>query len=166
MKRIAVYAGTFRPFHNGHLGVIENAAKLFDEVIVGIGVNPEKELSDVDWRVPIERVLDKERLNSTVHVLKYHGLTVNFAEKKNAKFLVRAMRAVSDFDYEIQTALMNRKLNKNIMTVFVPAPLRYLYLSSTVIRGVFKSGKPDDIRGLVPDPVFDFIMNECGGIIP
>lgn len=102
--RIAIYAGTFRPFHNGHLGVIKRASRLFDKVIVGIGVNPEKDDSVNKMLGPTFKSVQDLR---NVDVKRFSNLTVEFAREMGAQFLVRGLRAVSDFDYEFQMSIVN-----------------------------------------------------------
>jgi pantetheine-phosphate adenylyltransferase len=157
--KIAVYAGTFRPFHNGHLGVINRASRLFDEVIIGVGINPEKKDTGIDSTLPI---FDSVADLGNVRVKRFSNLAVEFARENEAQFLIRGMRAVSDFDYEFQMSIMNKKLAPEIDTVFILAPLSYMWLSSTIVRGVLQAG--GDIKDLVPPPVYDYLMNDLKGI--
>jgi pantetheine-phosphate adenylyltransferase len=159
MKRIAVYAGTFRPFHNGHLGVINRASRMFDELIIGVGINTEKYDPAIESILPIFASV-KELGNVTVK--RFSNLAVQFAKENGAQFLVRGLRAISDFDYEFQMSIMNKKLDPDIDTVFVMAPLSWMWLSSTIVRGVMKAG--GDIKDLVPPPVYSYLMGDLGGV--
>ena len=155
MKRTAIYAGTFNPFHNGHLAVVARASQLFDELIIGVGQNPEKEnLSDtLHWDI-----LQATKYLKTVSVSPFTGLLVDFAKQCKAQYLVRGLRAVSDFEYEFQMSIMNKKLAPDINTIFIMAPLSYMWLSSSIIRGVLQAG--GDIKDLVPEPIFESLMEK------
>ncbi len=149
-EKVAVYPGTFDPIHNGHIEIIRRALGTFDRIIVALGVNPEKEVL-----FSLEERLDMIR-HSTAHLKKvdcetFAGLLVRYVEKKKAHAIIRGLRAVSDFEYEFQLALMNRKLSRNIETFFLMTAHRYLYVSSRIIKAtVFADGSPED---LVPDYV-------------
>ena len=133
MEKIAVYAGTFDPITNGHVDVIERAAQLFDKVIVVIAVNSKKVcLFDLDER----KDMAEESLNhlDNVEIDIHQGLIVDFAAEKKATALIRGIRAVSDFDYEFQISLMNRKLQPSITTLFLTPHENYTYLNSSIIR--------------------------------
>ncbi len=132
-KRTAIYAGTFDPITNGHLDVIERAAVLFDKIIVLIAVNAKKQsLFTVEERAEMARNTVKHIDNVEVDVHK--GLIVEYAQKAGAIALIRGVRAISDFEYEFQIALMNRKLDENITTVFLMPHEKYTYLNSSIIR--------------------------------
>lgn len=153
--RRAVYAGTFNPITNGHLDVIHQAAKVFDEVIIGVADYTGKEtLLDLEtrYRLCIESVADMKN----VRVEKFHGLTVEYAQKVEAQVMIRGLRAVSDFEYELSLAMMNRKLNGNLDTVFFLPAQKYLYLSSTMIRQIAELG--GCIKDLVPECVADYLQ--------
>ncbi|MGC8658462.1 MAG: pantetheine-phosphate adenylyltransferase [Desulfomonilaceae bacterium] len=149
-KRIAIYPGTFDPFHNGHLEIIHRALGAFDQVIVALGLNPEKAtLFSLEERLDMIRnsVNGDPRIQSD----SFDGLLVRYAEKKKASAIIRGLRAVSDFEYEFQLALMNRKLSRKIETYFLMTAHRYLYVSSRIIKAtVYAGGSPE---GLVPDYV-------------
>lgn len=152
MKK-AVYAGTFRPFHNGHLAIIKRAARTFDKLIIGVGTNPDKPEVVCRSLRPIEESVKSLK---NVEVKDFNSLLVDFAHDNGANFLIRGLRAVSDFDYEFQMSIMNKKLDRRIDTVFFMAPLKYMFLSSTIIRGVLKSG--GDVKDLVPEPIYNYLL--------
>jgi pantetheine-phosphate adenylyltransferase len=147
MERIAVYPGTFDPITNGHVDVIERASQLFDKVIVVVSVNSKKETLFTD----AERLdMAKESLKqlSNVEVETHRGLTVDFARSKGAVALIRGIRAISDFEYEFQIALMNRKLVPEVTTIFLMPHERYTYLNSSIIRELSKYKQ--DVSEFVP----------------
>ncbi|MFN8007652.1 MAG: pantetheine-phosphate adenylyltransferase [Terriglobia bacterium] len=147
-KTIAIYPGTFDPLTNGHLDIIERSVKLFDELVVAILVNLEKEpLFSTEERVSMTRaILDHRFPNVRVDI--FDGLLVEYAMKQRAQVIVRGIRAVSDYEYELQMALMNRRLEPRLETVFMMAADAYSYLSSRLVREVFKLG--GSVDGLVP----------------
>ena len=148
--KIAVYPGSFDPITNGHLDVIERAAKLFDKVIVAVIRNPEKtpSFSLEDRLQMLKRSIDRFH---NVSVDSFDGLLVEYARRKKARAIVRGLRAVSDFDYEFQMALTNRRMAPEIETIFLMTDYRYSYLSSSFVRQIVALG--GDISGLVPTPV-------------
>lgn len=149
MPRRAIYPGTFDPITNGHLDIIERSAKLFDEVIVAVLVNLDKNpLFSTEERVDMIRAVVPW---PNVKVGTFEGLLVHYAVDQGAQAIVRGIRAVSDYEYELQMALMNRRLEPSVETVFLMAGEAYSYLSSRLIKEVFKLGGP--ITGLVPDLV-------------
>jgi pantetheine-phosphate adenylyltransferase len=143
----AVYPGSFDPITNGHLDIIERGLKVFDEVIIAILHNPEKRgLFTVEERAAIIR--EAYRGHARVKVDTFSGLLVDYAVKVKATVIVRGLRAISDFEFEMQMALMNRRLNPRIETVFMMPAERYSYLSSRLVKEVFELGAPVD--DLVP----------------
>ena len=150
MSTLAVYPGSFDPLTNGHVDIIERGARLFDRIIVAILVNAEKSpLFTTAERVDIARKVFKDRAN--VEVDTFDGLLVDYVAKRKANVLVRGLRAVSDFEYEFQMALMNRHLNPMIETVFMMPAEKYSYISSRLIKEVFALG--GQVHGLVPELV-------------
>ena len=147
MKKTAIYPGSFDPPTNGHIDIIERGLKLFDTIIVAILINPaKKSLFTVEERIE----LLKKSLNdqSNIEVDAYSGLLVDYAAQRNAQALLRGMRAVSDFEYEFQLALMNRSLNREIQTVFLMTGLRWIYISSSIVKEAALFG--GDVESMVP----------------
>ena len=150
MSTLAVYPGSFDPLTNGHVDIIMRGARLFDRIIVAILVNAEKApLFSMDERVEIAREVFKDQ--SKVEVDTFDGLLVDYVERRHAQVIVRGLRAVSDFEFEFQMALMNQRLNAKIETVFMMPAEQYTYISSRLIKEVFKLG--GRVQGLVPELV-------------
>ena len=147
---LAVYPGTFDPLTNGHVDIISRGARLFDRIIVAILINAEKApLFSMDERVEIARAVFKDQRN--VEVDTFDGLLVDYVERRRAHVVVRGLRAVSDFEFEFQMALMNHRLNPTIDTVFMMPAEQYTYISSRLIKEVFSLG--GRVHGLVPELV-------------
>ena len=147
---VAIYPGSFDPVTNGHLDLIERGTKIFDRLIVAILRNLEKEpLFSLSERV--EMLGEVTRPWSNVEVDVFDGLLVAYARKRNARVLLRGIRAISDYEYELQMALMNRKLESQIETVFMMPAEAYSYLSSKLVREIARLG--GSIAGLVPPVV-------------
>ena len=146
-QKIAIYPGTFDPVTSGHISIIERGLKLFDKLIVTILHNPAKKtLFTVEERLEMLKISMKDFSN--VEVDTFEGLLVDFAEKRKARAILRGMRAVSDFDFEFQLALMNRRLNRNIQSVFLMTGLRWIFTSSSSIKEAARFG--GNIEGMVP----------------
>ncbi len=147
MQRIAIYPGSFDPVTNGHIDIIERGLKLFDRIIVAILHNPSKRgLFPVEERKEMLEISLKNLSN--VEVDTFDGLLVDYAAKRKAQAILRGMRAVSDFEYEFQLALMNRRLNRDIQTVFLMTGLRWIFTSSSIIKEA--AGFGGNINGMVP----------------
>jgi len=150
MSTLAVYPGSFDPLTNGHVDIITRGARLFDRIVVAILVNAEKApLFSMPERVEIAREVFREQRN--VEVDTFNGLLVDYVERRQAQVIVRGLRAVSDFEFEFQMALMNRRLSPTIETVFMMPAEQYTYISSRLIKEVFSLG--GRVEGLVPDLV-------------
>jgi pantetheine-phosphate adenylyltransferase len=150
-SKIAVYPGSFDPFTNGHLDVVDRALGIFDKLIVAVAANPEKRqpLFTVDERLQLitKSVKDRER----VEVASYQGLTVEFARSRSARTIVKGLRAYSDFDAELQQALMNRKLAPDVHTVFLMSSFTHIFVSSSILKDIASYG--GSVADLVPPPV-------------
>jgi pantetheine-phosphate adenylyltransferase len=150
MKR-AIYPGSFDPLTFGHIDIIERSVRLFDTVVVALLTNPQKTpLFTVEERVEILEQILKPRF-PTVEIEVFHGLLVDYAMHKNANVIVRGIRAVTDFEYEFQMALMNRRLAPTIETVFMMPAENYSYLSSKLVKEIAELG--GNVSGLVPEIV-------------
>jgi pantetheine-phosphate adenylyltransferase len=157
MKKIAVYPGTFDPITNGHLSLVQRASGLFEELVVAVANNVEKKaMFSIDQRLDLVRQSLQDMDN--VKIVKFDGLLVDLAKKHDACAIIRGLRAVSDFDYEFQMALMNRKLAREIETVFLLPALSWVYLSSTIVKDV--AINHGDISGLVPPPVAEALYKQ------
>jgi pantetheine-phosphate adenylyltransferase len=148
----AIYPGTFDPLTNGHLDLIARGSKIFDHLVVAILKNYDKQpLFSVQERVDMIKETTREFKN--VSVATFDGLLVDFARLQHAQALLRGIRAISDYEYELQMALMNRRLAPELETVFMMPAEHYSYLSSRLIRGVFRLG--GSVEGLVPPTVVE-----------
>ncbi len=149
-KVIAIYPGSFDPLTNGHLDLIERGSKIFDELVVAILRNPEKQaLFSVEERREMLETMTKRYSN--VRVDTFDGLMVDYATRVGATAVLRGIRAISDYEYELQMALMNRKLEPRLETVFMMPAEAYSYLSSRLVREIASLG--GSVRGLVPEMV-------------
>ncbi|SHJ25795.1 Phosphopantetheine adenylyltransferase [Desulfatibacillum alkenivorans DSM 16219] len=166
MERTAIYAGSFDPVTNGHLDILKRGLKLFDRIIVAILINPNKQsLFSVEERISMLEEVTKEIPNTEIDT--FSGLLVDYAEQKQAHAILRGMRAVSDFEYEFQLALMNRRLNREVQTVFLMTGLRWIFTSSSIIKEAARFG--GNIHGMVPELVerrIDKKMKDMGLYIP
>lgn len=150
MKRIAVYPGSFDPITNGHLDIIHRALEFVDRLVIAILVNPEKEaFFTVEERVDLIRKVVE--VNHRVQIDQFDGLLVEYAKKLQARIILRGLRAVTDFDYEFQMALMNRRLEPQIETVFLVPAEQYTYVSSRLVKEIVSLG--GTVKGLVPPAV-------------
>ncbi|HEV2804607.1 MAG TPA: pantetheine-phosphate adenylyltransferase [Chthoniobacterales bacterium] len=150
MIRRAIYPGSFDPVTNGHLDVIDRARKLFDEVVVGVAYNDQKHpLFSLEERLGLLKAALGKIKN--VEVAPLDGLLVNFAIKRKATAVIRGLRAISDFEFEFQMALMNRKLDSTVETIFLMPKEEYTYLSSRIVKEIARLG--GDVAAFVPKPV-------------
>ena len=147
MQKIAIYPGSFDPVTNGHVDIAQRGLRLFDKIIVAILSNPVKDfLFTVEERIEMLESSFEEYPN--IEVGTFDGLLVDYAAKKDSIAILRGMRAVSDFEYEFQLALMNRKLNREVQTVFLMTSFRWIFTSSSIIKEAAQFG--GDIKGMVP----------------
>ncbi|MCE5313877.1 MAG: pantetheine-phosphate adenylyltransferase [Armatimonadota bacterium] len=146
----AVYPGSFDPVTSGHLDIIERAASVFDEVVVAVAVNPRKNpLFSVPERMQFLRESCGHLANVTVDY--FHGLTVDYVESQQARAVIKGLRAISDFEAEFQQALMNKRLNDRVETLFMMTSPEHLFLSSSLVKEVVELGAP--LTGLVPEVI-------------
>jgi pantetheine-phosphate adenylyltransferase len=150
MEKKAIYPGSFDPITNGHVDIIKRALEIFDKILIAVLENPQKEpLFTTKERMDMIKESFADRKD--VEVKAFHGLLVEFAKKNNVKIVIRGLRAISDFEYEFQMALMNRKLNPEIETFFMMPNLKYSFLSSNLVKEVFELG--GCLKDLVPEQV-------------
>ena len=148
--KIAVYPGTFDPITNGHLSIVNRALKIFDKLIIAILNNPQKEpLFSIEERISMIKDVLKSKSNIEVDV--FDGLLVDYVIEKKSNVVLRGIRALSDFEYEFQMALMNRKLNRDVQSIFLMTDYKWFYISSTIIKEAASFN--GDISGLVPPSV-------------
>lgn len=156
-ERIGIYPGSFDPLTNGHIDIIERALTLFDKVIVAVLHNPAKKaLFTMDERTEMIRQCFPD--NPAIEVDSFGGLLVDYATMKNANAIIRGIRAISDFESEFQMALMNRKLNKKIQSVFLMTGFRWIFTSSSIIKEASQFG--GDISEMVPGPVMKNLVKK------
>ena len=160
MKRKALYPGTFDPITNGHFDIIQRSLEIFDHVIVGVAHNQRKSpLFNVEERIGMLR--DVTREFDGIEITHFDGLVINFARQHGADVILRGLRAVSDFEYELQMALTNRKLADDIETVFLMPNAQYSFLSSSVVKEIARLG--GDIACFVPEFVEQQLRKKfCG----
>lgn len=163
MPTLAVYPGSFDPLTNGHVDIITRGARLFDRIIVAILINEQKKpLFSMEERVEIAREVFRDVPN--VEVDTFDGLLVDYVAKRDAQVIVRGLRAISDFEFEFQMALMNQRLNGKIETIFMMPAEQYTYTSSRLIKEIFRLG--GRIHGLVPDMVEERLRKKIAGQPP
>lgn len=154
---IAIYPGSFDPVTNGHLDVIERASKLFDEVVVGVLSNSSKSpMFSAEERAQL--IEEAVRPFPNVRVDHFQGLLVDYVKSNNIDVIIKGLRMISDFEAEFQMAAMNRRLGQGTETVFLMTGEHYSYLSSSLVKEVFKFN--GDIKGLVPDHVLEYMMKK------
>ena len=159
MAKRAVYPGMFDPIHNGHLDVIQRSLQIFDEVIVAVVANPSKAplFTVADRLEMIDEATSNLGLGASFRIVAFDGLLIDLVARERADCIVRGIRAVSDFEYEFQMALMNRKLRANVETVFLMPHEKYTYISSRLIKEVASFGT--SVAGLVP-PIVEKRLTE------
>lgn len=157
MKKVAVYPGSFDPITNGHLDIITRGLRMFDELIILVAYNPNKtSLFSVEERMDLIReVVGRE--NGQLKIDCSSGLLVDYVHKAGANVILRGLRAVSDFEYEFQMALLNRRLNREVETVFLMTGYQWFYTSSNLIKEAASLG--GSVAGLVPEVVNERLLN-------
>jgi len=159
MGKTAVYPGSFDPVTNGHFDVVARGLNLFDEIIVAVAINGAKApLFTIEERLTMLRESFKEMPG--VEVDSFEGLLVDYVVERKADAILRGLRAVSDFEHEFQMALMNRKLKKTVQTVFLMTGLRWIFISSSIVKEAARFG--GNVRGMVPDIVYGKLKEKFG----
>lgn len=156
--RIAVYPGSFDPITNGHLDIIRRASRIYDKVIVGVLNNPNKKMPmfSVEERIDMINYVTQDIEN--VEADSFTGLLVDFAKANDAQVIIKGLRTVSDFEYELQMALLNKALNPEYETVFLMTDTKYSYISSSMVKEL--AGFKGDLTGLVPEKIIDRIKKK------
>ena len=148
--KTAIYPGTFDPITNGHLSILKRGLEIFDKVIIAILHNPQKiPLFSIEERMDLIKEVVKDMPN--VEVDSFEGLLVDYAQTKKSNVILKGLRAISDFEYEFQMALMNRRLRRDVQSLFLMTDYKWFYISSTIVKEA--AGLGGDISGLVPKPV-------------
>jgi pantetheine-phosphate adenylyltransferase len=150
----AIYPGSFDPITNGHLDIIKRSLKIFQHLIIAVAINPyKKPLFSLDERVKMIKDVTKGFKNITVD--KFDGLLVDYAKKVKCNIIIRGLRVISDFEYEFQMALTNKKLNNNIEIIYMMPSEEYIYLSSSMIKEIYMLGR--DVSEFVPKVVIQYL---------
>ena len=158
-EKIAVYPGTFDPITNGHLSILTRALKIFDKLIIAILNNPHKApLFSLDERISMIKQVLKDKSN--IEIDSFDGLLVDYVVQKGSNVIIRGLRALSDFEYEFQMALMNRKLDRDVQSIFLMTDYKWFYTSSTIIKEAASLG--GDISGLVPPLICQKLKEKFG----
>lgn len=159
MGKMAIYPGSFDPITNGHLSIVRRALTMFDSITIAVASNPmKKTLFTLDERMDL--IQESIKNDDRIFVDSFNGLLVDYVDGKKTNIVLRGMRALSDFEYEFQMSLMNRKLNKNIQTIFMMTDYKWLYTSSTIIKEAASYGGA--VGGLVPDVVCQKLKEKFG----
>ncbi len=157
--RTAICPGSFDPVTRGHLDIIERASKLFEKIIVLVVVNPNKDpMFSTEERVEFLKRVTAHLEN--VEVDSYYGLLADYAAKAGACTLIKGLRAVTDFEYEFQQALLNKKLNRELETMFMPTDANYMYLSSSIVKQLAEFG--GDVKDLLPPSIYNDVIARLG----
>jgi pantetheine-phosphate adenylyltransferase len=155
--RVAVYTGTFDPVHYGHLDIIQRGSRLYEKLVVGVGINPDKQtMFTIDERVGHIRTVVADLELGNVEVEKFEGLAVKFVRKTQARLMIRGLRTLSDMEYEFTMSLMNLHLDPEIETVFLMAKEQFSHVSSTLLRQIAAFG--GDLSKFLPAPVRDALV--------
>ena len=158
-EKVAIYPGTFDPITNGHLSVVNRALKIFDKLIIAILINPAKTpLFSLEERIYM--IKEAVQNGANIEVDSFDGLLVDYVVKKGSNVIVRGLRALSDFEHEFQTALMNRKLNREVQSIFLMTDYKWFYTSSTIIKEAASFN--GDVSGLVPELVNQKLKQKFG----
>lgn len=158
-SKLAVYPGTFDPITNGHISIVSRALKIFDRLVIAILNNPQKlPLFSMEERIQMIREVLKDQRH--LEVESYNGLLVDYVVQKKTNVVIRGLRALSDFEYEFQMALMNRKLNREVQSIFLMTDYKWFYTSSTIIKEAASLG--GDVSGLVPPIVCRKLKEKFG----
>jgi pantetheine-phosphate adenylyltransferase len=160
VKRFAIYPGTFDPFTNGHLDIIKRGLKIFDNITVLLGKNPQKNTYfSLNERIEhITKVIDHEKLNSNVSVDSFEGLLVDYCKMKKIHNMIRGLRPLVDFEYEFEMAMVNRSFDENIETVFILTHRDFFYLRSSIIKDIIKLN--GELKGALPECIKDEIIGK------
>jgi len=159
MSRVAIYPGSFDPITNGHLSLLRRGLQIFDKIVVAIAVNPEKKpLFTLDERLDMLKTVLKDY--PRVQIDHFQGLLVDYVERQGTNIVLRGLRALSDFEYEFQMALMNRKLDRKVQTIFMMTDYKWFYISSTIIKEAASLG--GNVDGLVPELVNQLLKVKFG----
>jgi len=157
--KTAIYPGTFDPITNGHLSILTRALKIFDKLIIAILNNPQKApLFSLDERISLIKQVLKDKPN--IEIDSFDGLLVDYVVQKGSNVIIRGLRALSDFEYEFQLALMNRKLNRDVQSIFLMTDYKWFYTSSTIIKEAASLG--GDTSGLVPPIICKKLKEKFG----
>ncbi|MCU0594513.1 MAG: pantetheine-phosphate adenylyltransferase [Desulfobacterota bacterium] len=158
-SKVVIYPGTFDPITNGHISVVARALKIFDQMVIAILNNPNKvPLFSMEERIQMIREVLKDQKH--VEVESFNGLLVDYVIQKKTNVVIRGLRALSDFEYEFQMALMNRKLNREVQSIFLMTDYKWFYTSSTIIKEAASLG--GDVSGLVPAIVCKKLKRKFG----